>query len=100
MDLTDFLLARISEDRKAALVGLGHGEPSGGTYGAWGHERVLAECDAKRQVVEEALTTRATANDPGSTLGDKFIAEFAQGILSLLALPYADHPDYSADWRL
>jgi hypothetical protein len=40
---------------------------------------VLAECEAKRQIIERHL--------------------YLQGTLALLALPYADHPDYREDWR-
>ena len=43
--------------------------------------RVLAECEAKRQIVQNA-------QDPGD---DLFVA--------ILALPYADHPDYREEWR-
>ena len=40
-----------------------------------------AECEAKRRIVENA-------QDPGD---DLFVA--------ILALPYADHPDYREEWR-
>lgn len=51
--------------------------------------RVLAECEAKRRIVE-----RCSAVDyamPSTRL--------AHGILAELALPYADHPDWREEWR-
>ena len=54
--------------------------------GAWWEHinRVLADCEAKRRIVEVA-----TAHGTLQSIE----------ILSLLALPYADHPDYQEDWR-
>jgi hypothetical protein len=46
---------------------------------AWHPTRVLAECRAKRQVLEAC--------------GDD------EQVLRCLALPYADHPDYREEWR-
>ena len=50
--------------------------------------RVLAECEAKRRIVEVA---RYAPDGPG---GWGF-----RRILINLALPYADHPDYRDEWR-
>jgi hypothetical protein len=49
--------------------------------------RVLAECEAKRRIVEVAL--------PGERddAGERF------RILRILATVYADHPDYRDEWR-
>jgi hypothetical protein len=63
--------------------------------------RMLAECDAKRRIVEHH----------GSNGDDDFalcvicteVGPDAQGwpcqTLRLLALPYADHPDYRPEWK-
>ena len=55
--------------------------------------RVLAECEAKRRVVEMQW----------HHLGEDDYAwgmeEAKRQILAELALPYADHPDYREEWR-
>ncbi|MDR7253693.1 hypothetical protein J2X46_002683 [Nocardioides sp. BE266] len=97
-DLTDFLLARVAEDADVARVA-GASDPSSrssiwtslrsGRAGVCDHgprgsveiqpDRVVAECEAKRLIVK-----RWGGHDP---------------IIRLLALPYADHPDYREEWR-
>lgn len=67
--------------------------------------RVLAECDAKRRIVEH----HARVADPeGDDLADLCAVCDANGpeaqgwpcdTLRLLALPYADHPEYREEWR-
>jgi hypothetical protein len=83
MTLTDFLLARIAED-EACADGLewDDGNPVHQTA------RVLAECEAKRRIVEACADVLA------------YDAEaLPQDVLRLLALPYADHPDYRQEWK-
>ena len=109
MTLTEFLLARIAEDEdraKRAAFGWGEswssntddGENWSAVYAGvqylFGHEdvdlmdyiarhepaRVLAECEAKRQLIER--------------VGNPNWAGF-----NILALPYAEHPDYRPEWR-
>jgi hypothetical protein len=61
--------------------------------------RVLAECEAKRRIVEHRRVTEASLRQylkSGSTM--RALAEL-DGVLALLALPYADHPEYRAEWR-
>jgi len=49
--------------------------------------RVLAECEAKRKIVEQV-------RDPAwSSYAVRDL------VLGNLALPYADHPDYREEWR-
>lgn len=89
MNLADFLLARIAEDEAMAradlalrfvpsleprIMGTG-GEPTD-------RARVLAECEAKRRIVE----------------WDEVQLE-EHPVLRFLALPYADHPDYREEWK-
>ena len=50
--------------------------------------RVLAECEAKRRVIEEC----DDYDNPSEVL------ILADQILRHLALPYADHPDYDPSW--
>jgi len=118
--LTEFLLARIAEDEavaKVAAVGVidnweswpesraaavwlvtKHGRASGVRKGhhnmraanagmdecehiaRFDPARVLAECEAKRRIV-------GLISSPGPQA------------LRLLALPYADHPDYLPEWK-
>ena len=138
MTITEFLLARISEDEAVALkaseqIGqrwcggggelrtLAHGDPRatepcwlqvakmGSEYGPHGrpaewetgwwprvdafahmarHDpaRVLAECAAKRAIVEQAERT-----DSGW---------WESNYIAILAAVYADHPDYQPDYQL
>lgn len=51
----------------------------------WDPARVLAEVEAKRRILDEAI--RLASYD----------GEFQ--FLEMLALPYADHPDYREEWR-
>lgn len=109
MTLTEFLLARIAEDEAAAL------RLCPGRNAANGHwrrgslqdeavraidpldadhvlrhdpARVLAECEAKRRIVE------LNATKPGRKTTFRRLLT-----LQTLALPYADHPDYRQEWK-
>lgn len=119
--LADFLLARIAEDEAAATAALASrtrprstppgrwiqstpgacvldGGPNSvarsATAGVIAHiarhdpARVLAECEAKRRIVGQV--ERNVRDVTGGWL---------DRILHLLALPYADHPDYRDEWR-
>lgn len=114
MTLTEFLLARIAEDEADAQsaspspwrVTYDEGDFGLTTYdypsdrvvvrtpepydqdhvARWQPSRVLAECEAKRRIVEEVLPIHPDY-DP-------------LYVQRLLALPYADHPDYDQSWRL
>ena len=101
MDLVGFLLARMAEDaRTAADLAAAQGEE--GTA-----ERLRADCAAKRKVV---LACQAAAPDlrflgtrpPGLAdfpLPPRDMHQLAALTLALLALPWADHPDYEQLWR-
>jgi hypothetical protein len=117
--LVEFLLARIAEDEAVARLASGDrwnrladGNPKFSKVVAWGltpigamnaeqdadhiarwdPARILAECEAKRRIVERAEDHRDSAyGEP-----EQFIPQPWHEILRLLALPYADHPDYLA----
>lgn len=78
--------------------------------------RVLAECDAKRRIVEEHPKSDAVERtrwaysmdadgferyyDPCETCGwDRVPEEWPCPTLRLLAVPYTDHPDYRDEWK-
>ena len=119
MNITEFLEARIAEDETeagAASVSMhgkiheDRGDWSMYVLGAerdstnaqddfivkWWPYRVLAECAAKRKIIEQWV-------DPDSislTMGD-VDAGHTMGIDSAvraLAAVYADHPDYQQEW--
>jgi hypothetical protein len=102
--LAEFLLERIAEDRGPS--GIGHYIHCDGDYyitemvinratadhiARWHPLRVLADCDARRRLVEELA--RMQRDEFGwDNVEDK--------VMSYLALPYADHPDFQDEWRL
>lgn len=108
MTLTDFLLARIAEDAAEAHEALRPDEsgdtrtyyttpgPHRDDWGLWTFHvdpvRVLAECETKRRIVGYVEAHVAEADTGRSEM-------FGVGVLELLALPYADHPDYLEEWR-
>ena len=101
--LAEFLLARIAEDEEQARD---HWvlDPDPPKYGTWLHW-VLAECDAKRRIVELHAPGNdvVTADDDGSdvlALWDCRECRVYRGpcrTLRALALPYAEHPDMPKD---
>jgi Family of unknown function (DUF6221) len=120
--LTEFLLARIAEDEAAAQYALAHairgedfdhqwkwihlyrlkdrqrGWSSGHHDGAPSPARVLAECEAKRRIVrlhDELLEENLAKGDASAWGADLMHMD----VLRLLAMPYADHPDYQQGWR-
>jgi hypothetical protein len=129
VELSDFLLERIAEDEVRARRGLPFRDPmppdDEDEYDAWAEAvniawhtarcgwrqgefdadcacgvpvRVLAECDAKRQIVTASWSDmREVVCDTDITL-DTWIETQAH-TFRLLALPYADHPDYREEWR-
>jgi hypothetical protein len=127
--LTEFLLARIAEDEAAARLawperweqdgernavqtaetglkagydglhmGVAHLAMTVGSYRSEARNaahiarhdpaRVLAECEVKRRIVELC----AFCDDCGDHMNQ-------DQVRALLALPYADHPDYRDEWK-
>lgn len=102
MTLADFLLARIAEDEASArgrqmqvAAQFGKHDPvSDRIAGQPWPARVLAESEAKRRIVEMYIHLRSPA------VFDPMGAHVGLGrSLRLLALPYAEHPDYGQKWR-
>lgn len=102
-----------ADERDAELLGggkpLGRFDPEyGGMLVAehvarWSPARVLAECAAKRRIVELHRGQKALWDDDENPLEVVECPEcgvlFPCPTLRLLALPYADHPDYREEWR-
>jgi hypothetical protein len=126
-ELTDFLLARITDDEAVARAT--SGQPWSATVprmvhadggfriksryvastdhdedrahiARWNPARVLAECEAKRRIVDaEVLRDVGPASHYVSPDVHAAIAgRTATPVLRLLALPYADHPEYRSEW--
>jgi len=79
MTITEFLEARIDEDWQTAVDAW-----CGGAKEA--ANRLFAECQAKRAIVEECWEKY----DPG---------EWGDGALRHLSAVYSDRPDYREEWR-
>ncbi|MFB7278065.1 DUF6221 family protein [Streptomyces hydrogenans] len=80
-------------------------DPDHGKYGAWNARhiahydptRVLAEVEAKRKLLTEYAEV---LHNEGADY--EWAGGWASGLgkaVALLALPYADHPDYRDTWR-
>lgn len=105
--LTDFLLARIAEDEAAASRAGSHngvGVYANDNYGCLLVQpaRVLAECEAKRRVIDAAWECQEML-DIEHHLRDRSELEAAgdyPATLRHLAQPYADHPDFDPSWAV
>lgn len=95
MNLTEFLLARIAEARAVA---------ASLPYSRWGPDpaRLLAEYEAKRRIIELVQQEQPASQGhwEGHGSDEYWISDHAPEILRLLALPYADHPDYREEWKI
>jgi Family of unknown function (DUF6221) len=77
-----------------------------------GPARVLAECEAKRRIIASRSWPEPRAVRKGGEGDDYDVYDYGDSIhfahknappdliLRLLALPYADHPDFRAEWRV
>ncbi|MCC3277482.1 DUF6221 family protein [Arthrobacter sp. zg-Y20] len=89
MSVREFLLARIAEDEEQAEVCRVMGWVPAKKYGltAVGPDRLLAECAAKRTIVE--------AFDPEAPDLDPYVG---RDVMQMMASVYSDHPDYRTEW--
>jgi hypothetical protein len=62
-------------------------------------EDVLADLDAKLAIVTAYETAAAFYNDPANRHLPAGEAHGLRTALRLLAVPFAQHPDYQEDWR-
>lgn len=127
MTLTEFLLARIAEDEAKARAAAAkyaedgsapawsrrhwerrlHAGPTATFVMAHSPARVLAECEAKRGIVEECQMLIESFGDWDATPGAPIIwlgvgrreRSQAHGRLRALASVYADHPDCHDEWK-
>jgi hypothetical protein len=85
-----------------------HGGPVASHIARWDPARVLAECEAKRRIVGNYLSAARVSEQTfdtsnvlatAKTMVAEGIAEAHLRDLRALALPYADHPDFSEEWR-
>lgn len=119
IDVLEFVLARLDEDqawakkclaedrsprawaalRSIVWSGLGHKIAPTRTQAHALHMahhppgRVLRDVAARRRLVQRI--TEAKKVDVRPALGEE-----REVVLRLLALPYADHPDYKKEWRI
>lgn len=130
MTLTEFLLARIAEDEERASLVLVQSVDTSSPVPTIREisirDRVLAECEAKRRIVELHQSWPVLVQQPpefeGGLVGDpdsvalrvsqrmvwlteqEYRARFGEEpptapMLAALAAIWADHPDYDEAWR-
>ena len=127
LTLTDFLLARIAEDERAARkLAETDRRPVLSLATTVNHpDRILLECEAKRRIIElhrswpVLVETPPTFEQAGSDADSmtfrmsqqiqwqtqqEYVARFGSEppsapMMRALALPYADHPDFRDEWR-
>lgn len=101
MTLVEFLLERISEDEEIAQYDLAEAMvyeslAPGVTNGQRRARRALAECEAKRRIVELHDTLIGDLGDECRVC----VHDHPCATLRFLALPYSVHRDYNEEWRL
>lgn len=117
MTITEFLLARIAEDESGARLTSGIPEalssqamPTVADWVETSAARVLAECEAKRRIVDlhhpwgfeysgGEGCDRCVSPDDYTTAKLPDPERFPCQTLRLLASVYAGHPDYRQEWR-
>jgi hypothetical protein len=105
--LVAFLKARLDEDEAAAKAWLPFGNPDAAArdhVARYDPGRVLAEVDAKREVIrlyEDTIATIEMLKSHGwqSTSAHEVAAESYLNVIRAHAAAYADHPDYRDEWR-
>jgi hypothetical protein len=109
--LAGFLLARITDDAAAArqvqalaaagviahLSDSGTGAPLGDLL-VFDPARVLAECEAKGQIVNR-YQYAVNSFDAYPNEANRMTVSAMTDVLRLLALPYAGHEDFREEWK-
>jgi hypothetical protein len=113
-ELVLFLRARLDEDEQAARattggkwysadvleVNLAAPRPDAEHIARHDPARVLAEVNAKRRILDEIVPkVESYWGAVNSEWGCEYDDPDGDDVLRLLALPYADHPDYDPAWR-
>jgi len=112
MTLTEFLEARIAEDEATARnagnspvieVARRYGKVAAQHfYARWDPARVLAECEAKRAIIEAHPIEYSKVSDYTDCVACLDVDTYdAYPCLTMRALGYvyAGHPDYRQEWR-
>ncbi|HET8768401.1 MAG TPA: DUF6221 family protein [Pedococcus sp.] len=114
MNITEFLLARIAEDAAVAAEAdegsLPVADPASWAVSVcydevWGPvgradmdaSRLLAECEAKRRIVEAYVDAYGANRD--TMWGQETRVGLTVAVDALVAV-YSDHPDFKPEWRL
>lgn len=103
MTLPEFLLARFAEDEVIPYL-VEEVEHVGGRRVNL-RERYSAELEAKRRIVDWAAPVIGSERVPTGRHGVynrrpvRYVNDDGEDLLRLLALPYADHPDYRKVWK-
>jgi len=112
MNITEFLEARIEEDEARAGSGWARRGDTRWEVDNYGQNfltptAVLAECAAKRAIMEHAVEAsgdRATVTEEcelgESARGEAYASDPGLLITRALAAVYKDHPDYQKEWAL
>jgi hypothetical protein len=103
LTLAEFLLARYADEEAVARDAEGWFQSTDWTSSRaaehgelWDPARVLAECEAKREIVEAwRHESRGRDGIPARTP----VAGALLWVMKQLAQPYSDHPDYRQEWR-
>lgn len=118
MTLTEFLLARIAEEEAAANLAIDTATAPN-VYFRWRRvqrndmldwaddwptdytpARIVAECEAKRQIVEEHPSYDGRGQNCATCCAsDEAGDPWCCTTLLAVASVYADHPDYREEWR-
>ncbi len=106
MTIVEFLLASIAEDEAVARD---YAAEDNATVDhehqvRWAEARVLAECEAKRRIIEEhrPRVVRPVVDiydDECETCHGSEPGSYPCITLQILAAVYADYPDYDEAWR-
>lgn len=101
-ELAEFLLARVGEDETVARAARGSGVHDDRPVvkewiGLANPERMLVWSDARRRIVALHQNASGAAQNGAACSGCGHPEPCPT--LRLMALPFADHPDYREEWR-
>jgi hypothetical protein len=98
MTLSEFLLARIAEDKEDVENSRIGDSPQWWMPDQWNRPRALAECEAKRKVVE--LVAEVQEGRHIASMTSPITQGIGLRILADMGRVYQDHPDYQPEWAL